>query len=131
MVGKKTDISTRQKCLLEELENCEDEMSGQQLHRILQNSSSSMGLTTVYRNLRILQQKGLIRCRHLPTGEILYAPVALDNHHLTCVDCGKTTVLKYCPLNNIDLPADHAKDFHLLFHTLEFYGLCENCGQKS
>ena len=44
-------------------------MSGQQLHRSLASGPSSMGLATVYRNLRQLQQKGMVRCRHLPTGE--------------------------------------------------------------
>ena len=130
MVGQKSELSIRQHQILEELGNCDDEMSGQQLHRALQDGSSSMGLTTVYRNLRGLQQKGLVRCRYLPTGEVLYAPVHRDKHHLTCVDCGQTMALRYCPLKNIELPKAQTKSFELLFHTLEFFGLCENCSHQ-
>ena len=130
MVEKISEISTRQKQILGELGDCDDEMSGQQIHQALQHGPYKMGLTTVYRNLRVLQQKGLIRCRHLPTGEILYTPLDRDKHHLTCVNCGQTLVLKYCPLTNIDLPIDQTNNFHLLFHTLEFFGLCEDCDQK-
>ena len=122
-------LKAKQQQILDELNNCADEVSGQQLHRALIDSSINMGLTTVYRNLRTLQQKGLVRCRNLPTGEALFSPVNRDNHHLTCVDCGKTLVLKTCPIKNIELPKNQTKDFELLFHTLEFFGICKNCNQ--
>ena len=60
-----TQINARQKALLANLQACGDEMSGQQLHRSLE-PEQAMGLATVYRNLRQLQQRGLVRCRHLP-----------------------------------------------------------------
>ncbi len=129
MAGKNLELSIRQHQILEELGKSQDEMSGQQIHRALQGGPYTMGLTTVYRNLRGLQQKGMVRCRNLPTGEMLYAPVNRDHHHLTCVDCGKTTILEHCPLENIDLKAEQTKSFQVLFHTLEFFGLCKTCGQ--
>ena len=54
------ELSQRQKQLLEELKKCDDEISGQELHRRLQQGESSMGLTTVYRNLQVLLKKGLL-----------------------------------------------------------------------
>ena len=130
-MNEKTEALTKkQQQILDELNNCADEVSGQQLHRTLIESSSNMGLTTVYRHLRALQQKGLVRCRNLPTGEALYSPVNRDHHHLTCVDCGQTLVLKSCPIKNIELPKTQTKNFELLFHTLEFFGLCKSCHQR-
>ena len=120
-------VNTRQQQLLEALQSSRDEMSGQQLHRSLAESSSAMGLATVYRNLRQLQQRGLVRCRHLPTGEALYAPVERDRHHLTCVDCGRTQPLEHCPIHTMEMPASASGDFDLRFHTLEFFGFCSNC----
>ena len=117
----------RQNQLLKELRGCCDEMSGQQLYRALQDSPYAMGLATVYRNLRQLQQRGLVRCRHLPTGEALYAPVERDLHHLTCVDCGKTLPIQHCPLHNLNIPQEQSHNFQLIFHTLEFFGHCESC----
>ena len=130
-MNEKTEALTKkQQQILDELNNCADEVSGQQLHRTLIETSSNMGLTTVYRHLRTLQQKGLVRCRNLPQGETLYSPVNRDHHHLTCVDCGRTFVLKSCPIKNIELPKSQTKEFELLFHTLEFFGLCANCHQR-
>ena len=124
-------ISKRQEQILEILKNCEDELTGQELHRELIIGDKEMGLTTVYRNLQILMKSGLIRSRHLPTGEVLYTPVERDIHHLTCVQCGETSKIEGCPVKDIHEPQQVSKKFQLLFHTLEFFGLCQNCYQKN
>jgi Fur family ferric uptake transcriptional regulator len=91
-----------------------------------------MGLATVYRHLRQLQQRGLVRCRHLPSGEALFAPTERDEHHLTCVDCGSTVLLSHCPVHDVHLPKEGLSEgFQLLFHTLEFFGLCRACRERN
>ena len=122
--------SDRQQLLLEQLKRADRELSGQDLHALLRQGPQPMGLATVYRHLRQLQQRGLIRCRHLPSGEALFAPMERDEHHLTCVDCGATLVLEHCPMHNVELHGDQADGFQLLFHTLEFFGLCSHCQQR-
>ena len=124
------EITKRQKRLLDELSKCPDELSGQELHRSLHASEFSMGLTTVYRNLQLLVKQGLVRSRHLPTGEVLYAPVERDIHHLTCVSCGETTRLEGCPVKTMNTPKKISKKFELLFHTLEYFGLCQDCSKS-
>tara|TARA_B100000700_G_scaffold65072_1_gene71896 strand:- start:122 stop:538 length:417 start_codon:yes stop_codon:yes gene_type:complete len=124
-------ITKRQEQLLDELRKCADELSGQELYRQLQKGDNAMGLTTVYRNLQILVKQGLIRSRHLPTGEVLYTPVERDVHHLTCVNCGETTRLEGCPVKTMNIPKKTGKKFDLLFHTLEFFGLCQDCSEKN
>ena len=130
MSRSKPEITKRQQQLLNELKRCTDELSGQELHRKLHDDAKTMGLTTVYRNLQALVKQGLIRSRHLPNGEVLYAPVERDIHHLTCVSCGETTRLKGCPVKMMDLSKNTSKNFELLFHTLEYFGLCQNCSQQ-
>ena len=125
----KTDITKKQEHLLKALKNCDDELSGQELHRQLINKGISIGLTTVYRNLQIMIKHGLIRSRHLPTGEVLYTPVDRDIHHLTCVQCGQTSKMEGCPVKDIQTPKETSQKFQLLFHTLEYFGICQNCYQ--
>ncbi len=131
MLGIEFEITKRQKHLLDELQRCDDEMSGQELHRQLVNANKAMGLTTVYRNLQVLIKHGLIRSRHLPTGEVLYTPVDRDIHHLTCVQCGETSKIEGCPVKDIHAPKESSKQFQFLFHTLEFFGICQECFQKN
>ena len=131
MARSQVEVGAKQQRLIDLLQASDDELSGQQLHRALLDSDQAMGLATVYRHLRQLQQRGLVRCRHLPNGEVLYAPVARDRHHLTCVSCGETQQLSSCPLHSIKIPADQQNGYELLFHTLEFYGLCSACSAKA
>ena len=130
MSSNQPQITKRQQQLLDELSQCADELSGQQLHRQVHQGQNGMGLTTVYRNLQILVKQGLIRSRHLPTGEVLYTPVERDIHHLTCVNCGATRPLEGCPVTRMHMPKEINKKFDLLFHTLEFFGLCQDCFEK-
>jgi Fur family ferric uptake transcriptional regulator len=123
-------LSARQEQLLQALNAAASELSGQDLHAQLRRSSTPMGLATVYRHLRQLQQWGLVRCRHLPSGEALFAPTERDDHHLTCVDCGSTRRLPHCPVHDLALPSGDLDGFRPLFHTLEFYGLCAACQQR-
>tara|TARA_B100000927_G_scaffold264086_1_gene236004 strand:+ start:94 stop:492 length:399 start_codon:yes stop_codon:yes gene_type:complete len=131
MKAVKAKISKRQEQILEILKNCDDELTGQELHRELITEDKEMGLTTVYRNLQVLMKTGLIRSRHLPTGEVLYTPVERDIHHLTCVQCGETSKIDGCPVKDLHKPKQVNNKFQLLFHTLEFFGLCQNCYQKN
>ena len=130
MSRSKPEITNRQKRLLDALNKCADELSGQELYRSLHESEFSMGLTTVYRNLQVLVKNGLVRSRHLPTGEVLYAPVERDIHHLTCVSCGETTRLEGCPVKTMKNPKKISNKFELLFHTLEYFGLCQDCSKS-
>jgi Fur family ferric uptake transcriptional regulator len=123
-------LSIRQRRLLSELQQAAGELSGQDLHARLRRGESAMGLATVYRNLRQLQQRGLVRSRHLPTGEALFAPAERDEHHLTCVDCGTTVTLPHCPMHDLRLASSDLQGFRPLFHTLEFFGLCSLCLQR-
>ena len=128
-MATKTDITKKQEQILAKLNKCDDELSGQEVHRQLINEGIPIGLTTVYRNLQALIKHGLIRSRHLPTGEVLYTPVDRDIHHLTCVQCGETSKIEGCPVQDIHTPKKNPKKFQLLFHTLEYFGICQNCYQ--
>ena len=130
MSRSQPEITDRQKQLLGELQKCDDELTSQELYRSLHAGEFSMGLATVYRNLQVLIKLGLVRSRHLPTGEVLYAPVERDIHHLTCVSCGETTRLEGCPVKTMKTPKKTSNKFELLFHTLEYFGLCQVCSKS-
>lgn len=120
-------INKKQQLLIQLLEESSSELSGQELHRALEEDGKSMGLATVYRHLRQLQQRGIVRSRNSPNGEVLYAPMSRDQHHLNCLNCGATENIDYCPLHSPEVPVNLNRGYKLLFHTLEFYGICKGC----
>lgn len=118
---------SKQRHLLAQLQQAGQELSGQEVHARLRGTPEAMGLATVYRHLKLLQQQGLVRCRHLPSGEALFSLTERDEHHLTCVACGRTQPLSTCPMHDLHLEDDQLHGFELLFHTLEFFGHCPDC----
>jgi Fur family ferric uptake transcriptional regulator len=126
-------LGPRQQSLLAMLREADAELSGQQLHQRLKQTSQRHGLATVYRNLRLLQRSGLVRCRKLPNGESVYAPLERDDHHFTCVSCGHSEPLPICPMGTggLGLTTVLLQGFKPLFHTFELYGLCCSCQQRN
>ena len=122
---------SRLEAVLQMLREAEGELSGQELHQRLRARSTGHGLATVYRNLKSLQRQGLVRCRKLPSGESVYAPLERDDHHLTCVNCGRSEPLPLCPVHDHGLAHDASQlqGFKPLFHTFEVHGLCVACQQ--
>jgi Fur family ferric uptake transcriptional regulator len=125
-------LGPRQQALLTLLREADAELTGQELHELLKQGSQRHGLATVYRNLRLLQRSGLVRCRKLPNGESVYAPLERDDHHLTCVSCGHSEPLPICPVasGGLALTKVLLQGFKPLFHTFEIHGLCRSCQQS-
>jgi Fur family ferric uptake transcriptional regulator len=125
-------LGPRQQALLTVLREADAELTGQELHERLKQGSQRHGLATVYRNLRLLQRSGLVRCRKLANGESVYAPLERDDHHLTCVSCGHSEPLPICPVGSggLGLSKVLLQGFKPLFHTFEIHGLCSSCQQS-
>ena len=125
-------LGPRPLALLGVLREATAELSGQELHERLTQTSLRHGLATVYRNLRLLQRSGLVRCRKLSNGESVYAPIERDDHHLTCVGCGHSEPLPICPVGTggLGLTKVLLQGFKPLFHTFEIHGLCRSCQQS-
>jgi Fur family ferric uptake transcriptional regulator len=88
---------------------------------------------TVYRILKTLKTKGLIRqidFRHNPAH---YELAGIDeHHHLVCVHCGRIEDVHDCGVEEThSLVLRHSKHFaEIKQHALEFYGACKSCAKK-
>ena len=87
----------------------------------------NISLGTVYRNLRMLQESGEILEIGL-NGISNRFDGNVDNHyHFMCEKCGRVFDVDE-PLNKeIDVRVAQKTGFEVLYHRLEFRGLCRNC----
>ena len=124
MKGRRTRSQTQILDLLKQLENA---ISAQELYVQLRQRNVSMGLATVYRALEALKLEGAVQVRTLPSGESLYSLTQSDTHHLTCVRCGNSEEMAECPVHGLEGHLTESHHFQIFYHTLEFFGLCEQC----
>lgn len=123
-------LTKNQQKIFDQLWLSSTEITAQDLHIKLKAAGHKMGLATVYRTLKLLKIEGKIQERVTPDGESFYSKInaiAHHYHHLNCVSCGKSYPVESCPLNQNISTWCHEQKFKVYYHTLEFFGLCENC----
>ncbi|MEH2075067.1 MAG: Fur family transcriptional regulator [Nostoc sp.] len=102
-------------------------ISAQDIYVELRNTNQSMGLATVYRSLEALKLEGIVQVRNLANGEALYSLAQQDKHHLTCLQCGVSIPIHQCPVHDLEDQLESSHKFKVFYHTLEFFGLCNQC----
>jgi Fur family ferric uptake transcriptional regulator len=122
-----TRLTTKQQTVLTQLERLQEAVSAQRLYTELRQQGESLGLATVYRSLDLLKLRGLVQSRTTTNGEALYSPIQQDQHYLTCLQCGNSVPLDFCPLQEMERQLRRSQAFTIYYHTLEFFGVCEPC----
>lgn len=85
---------------------------------------------TVYRTLKTLEEKGVVRSVELGKRSKYYElDHADDHHHITCIRCGKIEAVYMCPVEGIEERVLNASSefSELASHMLEFQGVCKSC----
>ncbi|SEO70710.1 Fur family transcriptional regulator, zinc uptake regulator [Amphibacillus marinus] len=82
---------------------------------------------TIYRNLHLFNQLGILESTEL-NGEKNYQMSCAKHHHhhFICKDCGLTKEIHACPMDR--LPTE-LNNFVIDDHKFEIYGLCPHCQQ--
>ncbi|MBD2580361.1 Fur family transcriptional regulator [Oscillatoria sp. FACHB-1406] len=120
-----------QEKILSFLDRLNREISAQELYLELRTARQGLGLATVYRSLEALKLGGLVQVRTLANGESLYSCAKKDQHHVTCVNCGRSLPLDCCPVRELERQLQESHNFKVYYHTLEFFGLCDRCHNPS
>lgn len=116
-----------QERILSLLKNIKQGISAQDIYMELRNRKQSMGLATVYRSLEALKLEGQLQVRTIANGEALYSLTQQDKHHLTCLQCGISIPIHQCPVHELEDELKTTHKFKVFYHTLEFFGLCDQC----
>ena len=124
-------LTSNQKLVLETLKTAPQGLTAQELYRSLKKQQHSIGLATVYRALKYLQQIGKLQTRHFQ-GEDFYSLSEIHCHYLICLHCNQEIpVIGDCPVVSLQEELAHDQNFKVFYHTLEIYGVCQNCIQQA
>lgn len=103
-------------------------VSAQQLHLVLRNHGSTIGLATVYRALADLADAGEADSLQGSSGEVLYRACTTDHHHhLICRVCGKTVEIEADRVESWADDVATAHGFSSPTHTIDIFGVCAAC----
>ncbi|CAB5240612.1 unannotated protein [freshwater metagenome] len=102
--------------------------SAQEIHRILQRGSQSIGLTTVYRALQSLLNDKIVDLLRKDDGEAIYRLCGeTHHHHLVCKSCGATVEIEGGAIEKWAKNIATQHGYTDIGHMAEIFGLCSKC----
>jgi Fur family transcriptional regulator, ferric uptake regulator len=125
---QRTRPTRQRRAVATALQSFEDFRSAQDIHDLLRTNGDNVGLSTVYRTLQALADRGDVDVLRAEDGEALYRRCsATHHHHLVCRSCGRTVEVEGPTVESwADAVAgDHG--FTDVSHTLEIFGTCPTC----
>lgn len=125
--GKK--LTKPRKALLKILERSPLPITAAEVHDRLRKGHAPVDLVTVYRNLAMLQELGLVNPVGLHEGQMRYEVRhgREHHHHIQCRGCGLIVDLLLCPLKKLTDLVERQTKFSVEGHALEFFGWCPQC----
>ena len=132
IMANKSRRNTRQRqVVLEELQRLTSHPTASELYGIARQRLPKISLGTVYRNLDILADEGLI-CR-LQTGgaEARFDGNVARHYHVRCVRCGRVDDAHGLPEDPLKSEVKTLRGYEILGFRLEFVGVCPECGNRS
>ena len=129
---KKAELKTTKKrqMLLFLMQKHARPMTAEELHEIA-NTILPMNVSTVYRTLNTLTEKGILIRSVRQDGKAYYSLPKKDHYHrLVCDLCGKVIPIDTCPLSELEENLQTKTGFRITGHSLEFTGLCPDCAEK-
>ena len=130
MSGKSAGTrTTRQRTAISELlADHHDFHTAQELHAMLVESGTKVGLSTVYRTLQGMAEGGELDVLRQENGEARYRRCSTrHHHHLVCRGCGRTIEVEGSAVESwaARVAAEHG--FTEPSHDVEVYGTCPSC----
>lgn len=86
---------------------------------------SGLSFDTVYRNLRVMDELGVLEQVMFEDGLKFRASCNEDqhHHHMICLQCERTYPIHFCPMPLTDAP----DQFQVVKHKFEVFGYCKDC----
>ncbi len=109
------------------LDNNKSPLDADAIFAHLREEHDEADKATIYRILETFVAKGLLKRLEFGEGKYRYELAGDDHHHLICENCGKIEDISDCNISDLEADIKQKKNFLVKRHSLEFYGLCQNC----
>lgn len=126
-----TRYSKKREAILSAIRSTDCHPSAEWVYQRLKPTHPDLSLGTVYRNLSLFQQQGVIQSVGVVKGQERFDGETTPHSHFVCNGCGCVLDLHQVKME-AGLDREVSKQYQLAIarHELTFYGLCKPCMQK-
>jgi Fur family peroxide stress response transcriptional regulator len=116
--------------ILEYLMETHDHPTADDIYRTLSPKYPSLSVATVYNNLKLFVEAGLVRELTYGDASSRFDADLSDHYHAICTKCGTMVDFEHPPVRAVEVAAAEATGFQVQGHRMEVYGLCPSCAGK-
>jgi Fur family transcriptional regulator, peroxide stress response regulator len=120
-------ITPQRHAILEYLIHSMAHPTADDIYKALEGKFPNMSVATVYNNLRVFREVGLVKELTYGDSSSRFDYVTSDHYHVICDECGKIVDFHYPGLDEVEQLASHVTGFKVRNHRMEIYGTCDNC----
>ncbi len=92
-----------------------------EIYKALENKFPNMSVATVYNNLRVFREVGLVKELTFGSASSRFDFVTSDHYHIICEECNKIVDFHYPGLDAVEQLAAHVTGFKVGHHRMEIY----------
>ena len=124
--------NTRQRtALLDLLRSTKSHPTASWLYERLKATFPDLSLGTVYRNLSMLSERGLVRVLRSGSAFDRFDADTSAHYHVVCEVCGKVEDIDLEADAALDARAEEASGYRISSHRLDFFGICPACRENN
>ena len=120
-------ITPQRHAILEYLIQTMAHPTADEIYKALEGKFPNMSVATVYNNLRVFRNAGLIKELTYGDASSRFDFVTHDHYHIICDECGTIVDFHHPGLEEVEHLASHVTGFKVNSHRLEVYGTCPTC----
>lgn len=119
---------TRQRqVILDVLKTTSSHPSADWIYEEVRKTIPKISLGTVYRNLKLLKEKGEILRLQYGYSRSRFDGTSENHYHFTCRKCDRVYDMKEPLKRDIERDMAEKLGFVITHHSMEFYGICKEC----
>ncbi|MCI5158412.1 MAG: transcriptional repressor [Candidatus Electrothrix sp. AUS1_2] len=123
-------MTHQRELILEELGNCHNHPTADALYERIKKKLPRISLATVYRNLEILSEAGMIRKLEISGRQKRFDKEIEQHDHIFCVRCRRVDDIKFDQRRLISLKEEERQGYRISGCRVEFFGVCPKCQAK-
>ncbi|WP_420239591.1 Fur family transcriptional regulator [Telmatobacter bradus] len=125
--------STQRELILRVFLKSREHLSTEELHALVKRQDPTVGYTTVYRTLKLLNECGLAAEVEFHDGVARYEHRLnrRNHHHMICTGCSDSVEFFSPEIEEIEHRIGASFHYATSRHSFQIYGLCEACQEKA
>lgn len=120
-------LTTQRQIILEELAKVKTHPTASELYDMVRKRLPRIGLGTVYRNLELMAETGMILKLEVGGTQKRFDATTDNHYHIRCSACGKVDDIDTPVMDELVREAARCSSYHVLGHHVEFSGICPSC----